>query len=119
MRLKKNPVTPEGLKADWAEILPRVNVILASYRGNEWFTKILSIARDWIDAELNKEVPRSPDLAISVVLDPMVKKNFFHPLIESAAPEMKNEIFRLREELAAFRKKSRMIKWIAEPKKDG
>ncbi|HOX30475.1 MAG TPA: hypothetical protein PLR75_05005 [Candidatus Pacearchaeota archaeon] len=112
MRLKKNPLTPDGLKSDWLEILPRINAVLANYRGNEWFSKLLNISRDWTDAELKKSVPQSPELAISLVLDPLAKKDFFRLLIDTADPEMKEEIFRLREELAAFRKKIRLVKWI-------
>jgi hypothetical protein len=117
LRLKKNPLTPEGLKSDWLEIMPKINSVLANYRGNEWFSQLLRIARDWTDAELQKAVPQSPDLAISAVLDPLAKTDFYRPLIKAAAPEMRDEIFHLREELAAFRKKSRLIKWTAEQKK--
>lgn len=109
-------MTPEGLKADWLEILPKINSVLANYRGDEWFTQLLRIARDWTDAELQKAVPQSPDLAIGAVLDPLVKTDFYRPLIRAAAPEMRNEIYRLREELAIFRKKSRMIEWTVEQK---
>jgi hypothetical protein len=114
LRLKKNPVTPEGLKADWSEILPRINDILADYRGNEWFSQLLRIARDWSDAELEKAVPQSPEIAISVILDPLAKNSFFRPLIKNVESSMREQIFCLRQELAMFRKKSRMIDWNGE-----
>jgi hypothetical protein len=116
LRLKKNPLTPEGLRADWSEILPMINAVLANYRGNEWFSQLLRISRDWTDAELQKAVPQSPDLAISAVLDPLVKTDFYRPLIRTAAPETRSQIFRLREELTALRKKSRLIEWAVEEK---
>jgi hypothetical protein len=119
MRFKKNPLTPEGLKTDWQEIKPGINVILKNFRGNDWFLKLLVIARDWTDAELEKAVPQSPDLAISAVLDPLAKKNFFRPLIKAAGSSMRGEIFRLRKDMADFRKKSRMIEWTIEsPEED-
>jgi hypothetical protein len=117
LRLKKNPLTVEGLKADWLEILPKINEVLANYSDNEWFTQLLKISRDWTDAELQKTVPQSPELAISAVLDPLAKKDFYRPLIRASAPEIRDKIYRLREELAAFRKKSRLIEWPPEQNK--
>lgn len=111
-------MTPQGLKADWLDILPLVNDVLASYRGDEWFTKLLVIARDWTDAELNKAVPRSPDLAISAVLDPLAKKDFFRPLIRAADSQTRKNIYRLRQELAALRNKARLVVWGFEPREE-
>jgi len=118
LRLKKNPVTPEGLKADWSEILPRINDILRDYRGNEWFSQLLRIARDWSDAELEKAVPQSPEIAISVILDPLAKNSFFRPLIKNAGSSMREQIYCLRQELATFRKKCRKIDWSGETVED-
>ena len=113
MRLKKHPLTPEGLKEDWAEIKLGMEAVIKNFSGDEWFLKILMISKEWIDAELKKPEPQSPEIAIGIILDPMVKKRFFRPLIRAAGVPMSGDIYRLREDLAMLRKKCRLIDWNA------
>jgi hypothetical protein len=111
MHLKKHPVTPAGLKEDWAEIRPRMAAIKEKCE-DEWFKKLLAFSMEWTDAELDKPKPVSPETAIDLVLNPLVKKSYFRALIKAEKPSVRNNIYRLREELAAFRKKCRMIEWL-------
>lgn len=108
MRLKTNPVTPQGFKKDWAEIKPRMLAVQERCQ-DAWFKKLLVFSMEWTDAELDKPTPVSPEIAIDLVLDPLVKRNYFKKLIAAEKPCVRNDIYRLREDLAMLRKKCRLI----------
>ncbi len=111
MPFDNKPSTPAGVKEEWERIRPDAVWLQSNFKKDGYFTRLLEIMDEWIDAELGKAVPQSPEVAIDVVLSPLRKRKYFGDLIASASDVQEKKLRRLKSRLGALKIKCRKTKW--------